>query len=137
MVQTRPKNSGEKDLWKLPRVGTYLEHITVYCFKFHSRFRKQGESIQRYVAESRCLSEHCDFKDQLEDMIRDRLVCEVVNDQRIRRRSLAESRLDFKKALELATAMETADKNNRDIQQGNFTEKPKESLVSHISKEQE
>ena len=50
---------------------------------------------------------------------------------------MAESRLDFKKALELATAMETADKNNRDIQQGNFTEKPKESPVNHSSKEQE
>ena len=69
MVQIRPKNSGEKDLWKLPKVRTYLKHITVYCFKFHSRFRKQGESIQHYVAESRCLSEHCDFKDQLEDMM--------------------------------------------------------------------
>ena len=137
MVQTRPKNSGEKDLWKLPKVGTYLEHITVYCFKFHSRFRKQGESIQHYVAESRCLSEHCDFKDHLEGMIRDSLVCEVVNDERIRRRSVAESRLDFKKAFELATAMETADKNTRDIQQGNFTDKPRESPVVHISKEQE
>ena len=137
MVQTRPKNSGEKDLWKLPKVRTYLKHITIYCFKFHSRFRKQGESIQHYVAESRCLSEHCDFKDQLEDMIRDRLVCEVVNDGRIRRRSVAESRLDLKKALELATAMETADKNTRDTQQGKFTEKSKEPPVNHISKEQE
>ena len=59
------------------------------------------------------------------------------NDERIQRRLLAESRLDFKKALELATAMETADKKTRDIQQGNFTEKPKEPPVNRISKEQE
>ena len=69
-------------------------------------------------------------------MIKDRLVCGV-NDERIQRRLLAESRLDFKKALELATAMETADKNTHDIQQGNFTEKPKEPPVNRISKEQE
>ena len=137
MVQTRSKNSGEKDLWKLPKVRTYLKHITVYCFKFHSRFRKQGESIQHYVAELRCLSEHCDFKDQLGDMIRDRLVCKVVNDERIRRRSVVESRLDFKKAFELAIAMETTDKNTHDTQQGKYTEKPKEPPVNHISKEQE
>ena len=69
-------------------------------------------------------------------MIKDRLVCGV-NDERIQRRLLAENRLDFKKALELATAMETADKNTRDIQQGNFTEKPKGPPVHRISKEQE
>ena len=44
------------------------------------------------------------------------MVCGV-NDERIQRRLLAESRLDFKKALELTTAMEIADKNTRDIQQ--------------------
>ena len=89
------------------------------------------------MAKLRCLSEHCDFRDHLEDMIRDRLICGV-NDERIHRRLLAESRLDFEKALELATAMETADESTCDIQQGNFTEKPKEPLVNNcISKEQE
>ena len=51
-------------------------------------------------------------------MLRDRLVCGV-NDERIQRRLLAESQLEFKKAMELATAMETADKNTRDLQNGN------------------
>ena len=49
-------------------------------------------------------------------MIRDRLFCGV-NHERIQRRLLAESRLDLKKALELATAMEKAHKNMRDVQQ--------------------
>ena len=47
---------------------------------------------------------------RLEKMLRDRLVCGV-NDERIQRRLLAESQLEFKKTMELATAMETADKN--------------------------
>ena len=97
----------------------------VYRFKFICHFRKQGDTIQQYVAELLSLSEHCDFRDQLEEMIRDRLVCGV-NDERIQRRLLTESRLDFKKALELATVMKIADKNTRDIQQGNSVEKPKE-----------
>ena len=96
----------------------------MYRFKFNCRFRKQGETVQQYVAELRSLSVHCDFHDQLEEMMRDRFVCGV-NDERIQRRLLAESRLDFKKALELATAMEIADKNTRDKQQGNSVEKPK------------
>ena len=36
----------------------------------------------------------------------------------------------------LATAMEIADKNTRDIQQGNSVEKPKEQPVNHLSKQQ-
>ena len=107
----------------------------MYRFKFNCRFRKQGETIQQYVAELRSLSEHCDFRDQLEEMMRDRLVCGV-NDERIQRRLLAESRLDFKKALELARAREIADKNTRDIQQGNSVEKLKEQPVNRLSKQQ-
>ena len=63
------------------------------------------------------------------------MICGV-NDERIQRRLLAESQLDFKKALELATAMEIADKNTRDIQQGNSVEKPKEQPVDRLSKQQ-
>ena len=73
------------------------------------------------------------FRDQWEDMIRDRLVCGV-NDERIQRRLLAGSLLDFIKALELATAMEIADKNTRDLQQSNLVEKPKEAPVNRLSK---
>ena len=76
----------------------------VYRFKFNCRFRKQGETIQQCVAELQSLSEHCDFRDQLEEMMRDRLVCGM-NDERTQSRLLVESRLDFQKALELATAI--------------------------------
>ena len=43
-------------------------------------------------------SEHYDFQNTLEEMIRDRLVCGI-NDEQIQRRLLAESSLDFKKAM--------------------------------------
>ena len=46
-------------------------------------------------------------------MLRDRLACGINNEQ-IHRMSLAESSLDFKKAMKLATSMETAAKNARD-----------------------
>ena len=51
------------------------------------------------------LSEH-DFQNTLEEMLRDRLVCGI-NDEQIQRRLLAESSLDFKKTMKLATSMET------------------------------
>ena len=67
--------------------------------------------------------------------MRDCLVCRV-NDERIQRQLLAESQLDFKKALELATAMEIVDNNTDNVQQGNSVEKPKEQPVNRLSKQQ-
>ena len=92
----------------------------VQRFKFNSRFRKEGESVATYVAELRQLTEHCNFGGVLEDMLRDRLVCGI-NDDRIQRRLLSETTLNFKKAYEMAVGMETAAKNARDIQQGSMT----------------
>ena len=46
----------------------------------------------------RYLPEHCDFQNTLEEMVRNQLVCGVNNEQ-IQRMLLAESSLDFKKAL--------------------------------------
>ena len=106
----------------------------VYRFKFNSRFRQPGETIQQYVAELRNLSEHCEFGDQLEKMLRDRLVCGL-NDERIQRRLLAESQLEFKKAMELATAMEIADRNTRDLIAGKLSEKPEESQVNRVAQD--
>ena len=66
------------------------------------------------MAELRNISEHCDFQNTLEEMLRDRLVCGI-NDEQIQRRLLAESTLDFKKAMKIATSMEIAVKNAKDL----------------------
>ena len=86
-------------------------------FKFHTRTRVTGESIATFVAGLRALGQTCGFGAALEDMLRDRLVCGV-NDDHIQRRLLAvtETKLDFKKALELAAGMEASDKNARELQ---------------------
>ena len=69
------------------------------------------------MAELRKLSEHCDFKDTLEDMLRDRPVWGIV-DSRIQHRLLAEDKLTFTKAQELTQAMELAAKDIKDLQGG-------------------
>ena len=89
--------------------------IIVLRYTFNSRSRKEGESIAMYVAELKKLSTECEYGDSLNEMIRDRLVCGV-NDRRIQRRLLAEPDLTFKKAMEIAQAMEAADKNVQEIQ---------------------
>ena len=75
----------------------------------HSK-QQPGEPVAAFVAELRHLTEHCDFGATLDDMLRDRLVCGIA-DVTIQRRLLAEDELTLDKAVQLARALETADKD--------------------------
>ena len=54
--------------------------VTMQRHKFNMRVQAPGESIARYVAALRQLAEFCDYKDTLNDMIKDRLVCGINNE---------------------------------------------------------
>ena len=92
-----------------PRPSTIVQR-----FNFHTRIQKSGETISEYVAQLRRLSEYCEFGDTLEDMLRDRLVCGC-RDQRLQCKLLAEADLTFAKAFKIAKAMETAEKETKDL----------------------
>ena len=47
---------------------------------------------------------HCNFGDTIKDMLGDRLVCGI-NDQNIQRKILSESRLTYEKAIDIAISM--------------------------------
>ena len=89
--------------------------VTVQRFKFNSRSRQADESVATFVAELRHLAIHCEYGDSLNDVLRDRLICGI-NDPRIQRRLLAETTIDFAKALKIALAMETADRDAQHLQ---------------------
>ena len=89
--------------------------VTVQQFAFHSRTRKEGESIANFVAHLRELSEHCQFGDTLNDMLRDRLICGC-NDDRLQRLLLAKPPpLTFDKAFTIAQAHESAERSAKDL----------------------
>ncbi|KAL5468918.1 hypothetical protein EMCRGX_G030070 [Ephydatia muelleri] len=73
---------------------------------------RDGESVSQFVAELHKLSEHCDFENSLEDMLRD---------VRVQRRLLAEAGLTFAKAFGLAQTSELAEKNFQDLQHSEGT----------------
>nr|XP_021327326.1 uncharacterized protein LOC110438662 [Danio rerio]XP_021332015.1 uncharacterized protein LOC110438662 [Danio rerio] len=83
--------------------------------KFNSRTRKNGETVADFVAELKKLAQHCEYGSTLPQMLRDILVCGV-NDDRMQRRLLSEVELTFEKALTICQAMESANKNVRDLQ---------------------
>ena len=59
----------------------------VQRYKFYNRARQEGESIADFVASLREIAKYCDYKDTLNMMLRDRLVCGV-NHQGIQKRLL-------------------------------------------------
>ncbi len=101
----------------------------VQRFKFNSRSREEGETVLDYVAVLRKLAHDCNYGEKLTEMLRDRLVCGI-NDDRIQRRLLAETDLTFEKALKIAQAMETANKDVRDLQ----AQRPETSISGRVHK---
>ncbi|XP_076301543.1 uncharacterized protein LOC143219479 [Lasioglossum baleicum] len=68
------------------------------------------ESVAEFVARIRKLSMHCNYKDKLDEMLRDKLVCGL-RDKDTRVKLFAEKDLTLASALEIATAHEAAVKN--------------------------
>ena len=85
-------------------------------FHFHRRDQTEGETIAEYVAELRRIAKSCKFEAFLSDALRDRLVCglQSVSTQN---KLLAEKDLTLAKAVEIAQAMEAAEKNAQQLKE--------------------
>ena len=74
-----PKSKSYEELAKLvqdhyqPKPSVIVER-----FKFNTRCQQQGETIPMYLAELKRLSENCELGSNLNEMLRDRIVCGAV-----------------------------------------------------------
>ena len=84
-------------------------------YKFHKRDQLAGETIAQYVVELRRFARDCEFEGYLETALRDRLVCGIRNEA-ICKKLLQEERLTFNKAVQIATAAETAARERQSSQ---------------------
>ena len=125
-----PSSKSYSDLCKI-----LLDHLApapleiVERFKFYRRTQKEGESVSLFLAEIRRLSEFCNFKENLDEALRDKFVVGI-NDDSIQKRLLQERNLSLNKAVELALAMEQASKDSTSI----HLNLNKEEQVSFINK---
>lgn len=98
-------------------VKSYYEPVPspiVQRYKFNTRSRAPGEGVAAYVTALRELAEHCLYGSSLQEMLRDRLVCGV-NHETIQKRLLAEKDLTYDTAYTLALAIETAEKDTKNL----------------------
>uniref|UniRef100_A0A1B0GIL7 RNA-directed DNA polymerase n=1 Tax=Lutzomyia longipalpis TaxID=7200 RepID=A0A1B0GIL7_LUTLO len=77
-------------------------------YNFYRRTQKEEETVADFIAELRKLSQFCNFVD-LEKALRDRLVCGI-RDESTRKKLLAEKKLTFHKACDIAKGEEAAGK---------------------------
>ena len=71
-------------------------------------------SVAAFVAELHTLAAMCKIGDKLEDILRKRIVCGI-NESTILKRLLADPKLTFKLALELACGLETAARKVKEL----------------------
>lgn len=84
-------------------------------FKFHQRNQAETESVSDFMAELRKLADKCQFRDHLDEALRDRLVCGL-RSEAIQKRLLVEGDLTLQKAYETAHGMEAAARRAGELQ---------------------
>ena len=106
LALAKPKEKSYQELAKLFQDHLTLKHSEiVQRFKFNNHFRNEGESVADFVAALRNLAKHCECKDTLEIMLRDR-IARGIRDMKIQRCLLVEKELTYAKAYEIVTSME-------------------------------
>jgi hypothetical protein len=89
--------------------------VIIKRFEFNTRVQKEGESVAEFVAALRKTTEYCEFGTILDDLLRDRLVCGVL-DKKVQHRFLQEAKLTYKQAPDMALAAEAARKDAKRLQ---------------------
>ena len=90
-----------------------------------------SETVSKYVAELRKLSEHCKFEAFLDDALRDRFVCGL-RSKTTQKKLLLETDLTFAKAIEITQGMEIVRDNLKQMQSPTTAGKLVVADVQHV-----
>ena len=94
---------------------------TIQHYLLHSSVRRPHKSIPTDVAEHKKLSEHCEFVNTLDPMLRDHLVCRIAGNH-WQKPLLAEEKLTSESALTIALALKAADRQVKDLHNATATQ---------------
>ena len=100
-------------------------------FNFNKCVQLPSETVSKYVAELRKLSEHRKFEAFLDDALRDYFVCGL-RSKAIQRKLLLETDLSFAKVIEIAQGMEIARDNLKLMQSPTTAGKPVVADVQQV-----
>jgi hypothetical protein len=107
---------------------TPRRNVVFERFQFWKHIQQPGESIDAFVTTLRLRARTCEFGEQEDSLIRDRIVLSCT-DARVQERLLREPELTLDKSLELCCAAEAAQQQLRVINSGSGTEQTSFSPV--------
>ena len=76
--------------------------------------QKEGQTFQNFVTELRQLSEDCEFQDLKDSLIKDMIICGIVDNQ-LRERMLREPNINLVKSIQLGQAAEETKKHSKEL----------------------
>ncbi|XP_030851255.1 uncharacterized protein K02A2.6-like [Strongylocentrotus purpuratus] len=96
----------EKVLKKFENYCMPKRNVTFERHKFFTRSQHKNETTDQYATELRNRAKSCDFGDLKDSLIRDRIICGIVNSM-VRERLLRQDDLTLDKTLQLCRSAET------------------------------
>lgn len=91
------------------------KNLTVERFNFHNICQKEGEPFESFLTELKSKAAKCEFGDQKNSLIRDRIVCGI-RDKALQKRLLRDNNITMDDAVELCIAAETSERQARALQ---------------------
>ena len=85
--------------------------------KFNCRKQEAGESVDDFITDLHCLARYCNYGNLHEEMIRDRIMVGI-RDNQLSQKMQLESALTLKKAIELARQSESVKKQQPTVRGG-------------------
>ena len=136
---TAPSKPGEKSFDELKQLMLHYQNLhpnmILERFKFNSRVRNVNESVSVFVAELRKLTEYCEYRESLNNMLRDRLVCGITH-ERTQKCLLSEGLAQtLEKALDIALSLEMDISQTAVIQSGYMNNKSETQILKVSDKE--
>ncbi|GBL73729.1 Uncharacterized protein K02A2.6 [Araneus ventricosus] len=92
------------------------QNVVYERYKFFSCVQQEGQAIECYVTQLRTLASTCEFEEQENGLIRDRIVLGI-RDNGLKERLLRESGLGLEKAIEIVRAAETSREQLRSMKE--------------------
>ena len=109
------------------------KNITFLHFKFFSYNQGEGQLIDEYVTELKARSQHCEFGDLRESLIRNKIVLGE-QDKKIQERLLRETDLSLDKAISICHAAEEVKVQTKEMQSNKTDMTSNVDHIKHKSK---
>ncbi|XP_035220342.1 uncharacterized protein LOC118193371 [Stegodyphus dumicola] len=131
-LSTGDQGNYEKVLERFEAFTTPRTNVVVERFLFNKRKQEEGELFDCFVTDLKKLVKSCEFGEQSDSVIRDRIVLGV-SDASLQERMLRENNLSLEKAIELGKAAELSKARAQTLREHNVDSVTRGKVKQHLA----